>query len=184
MSGRRVGRPRQFDWDQARRLRAEGIPVAEIAERFGVSTTSVYFATNDEQRERQYRMLSERAYWRTGACVDCGTPVSRFRPGSRCRDCNAKNMAFTVRDDCLLCTRCDRWLPDDNFPGGKASMQRRGRHSLCRPCQTETRREWRQRNPEKTKAADLRDYQRRRAAANDSRSRGIAESPHQEGGVS
>ena len=155
-----------------------GLTYKEIGVRLGVSLQSVRMACDDEARGRQYRTLSDRAYWRTGACVDCGTPVNRFRPGSRCRDCNAKNMTFTVRDDTLLCTRCGRWLPDDAFPHNKTAKERRGRHSLCRPCQTERKREWRQRNPEKTKAADLRRSQRRRAAANDSRSRGIAESPH------
>ena len=163
MSGRRVGRPRKFDWDEARRLRGLGLTYKEIGVRLGVSLNSVRMACDDEARARYYLMRSDRAYWRTGACVDCGTPVNRFRPGSRCMDCNAKHMAFTVRDDCLLCTSCNRWLPDDNFPMEKARRQRRGRHSLCRPCGAAGKREWRQRNPDKAAASDLRDYQRRRA---------------------
>lgn len=51
MSGTR-GRKRVFDWDEARRLRAEGLTVKEVAVRLGVSAGAVSVATCYSRRDR------------------------------------------------------------------------------------------------------------------------------------
>lgn len=140
-----MGRSRSFDWDEARRLRMAGWTYTSIGEHLGVSLQSVRMACDDGARERQRQRMHENDYWRTGSCIDCGAPVTKYRPGSRCRSCDTKNKATTVRDDTLLCTRCDRWLPDADFPQKSTSPSRRGRHHLCRSCQTVEKREYRER---------------------------------------
>lgn len=141
-----IGRPRSFDWDEARRLRTLGWTYARIGTHLGVTGHSVNMACDDAARERHHLRLHERAYWRTGSCVDCGAPVSRYRPGSRCLACNAREKTTTVRDDSLLCSRCRLWLPDSHFPNHKRNPARRDRHAYCRACQTATKREYRERH--------------------------------------
>jgi len=65
-------------------------------------------------------------------CIDCGTPVARR--ASRCRDCWAKHMATTVRDDELLCVSCRQWKPDNEFTARGAARTRRYHDYYCTDC--------------------------------------------------
>lgn len=49
-----MGRPRSFDYDEARRLHALGLSYVEIGNRLGVSDTSVARACDAGYRRRQY----------------------------------------------------------------------------------------------------------------------------------
>lgn len=136
-------RPRAFDWDEARRLQAEGLTYTAIAKRLGVRYQSVRRACDEAVRERIA------AYQRTGVCPDCGTQTTRYAGGvsSRCPRCAGKRAATTVRPDTLQCLRCREWKPDSAFPRNRGgALVRRGRHDSCRVCGTVIRREYRERH--------------------------------------
>lgn len=155
---------RAFDHDEARRLRENGWTFEKLAEHFGVSITSVAMLFNNRLRERmreQSLQWARREYLRP--CIrGCGRNAWH-QPGRRgiCVDCAAEERTSTVRPDSLLCTRCNKWKPDEDFFMSRGNKRRRQRHSICRPCSTEARREWRQRNPEKEREATRRSNQRR-----------------------
>lgn len=145
-----MGRPRSFDHAEAGRLRAAGVPVAEIAARLGVSTNSVYSATADPaRRERRRQRQAERFQDAKVPCAaGCGRLVSRPMPSrprrtGLCAPCLGAAISVTVRPDTLLCSRCEKWKPDEDFPHRHDALTRRGRHPLCRPCGTIVRQEFR-----------------------------------------
>jgi hypothetical protein len=109
------GRPRSFDYDEAKRLRSEGLSYREIGRRLGVSDTAVQRACDPAYRRRQRasgeRWIEEQRHpcfggcgvlvWhhqaaRSGYCRACfgerrnvvrhGTE-NEYRQGCRCRDC-------------------------------------------------------------------------------------------------
>lgn len=109
-----MGRPRKFDWDEARRLRAEGLTYREIGERLGVSHHAVNCACDAAVRMRKRadtkrRLEASRVpcrggcgvlVWmqggRSGYCLSClgerrrvvrhGTE-NEYRQGCRCEPC-------------------------------------------------------------------------------------------------
>ena len=140
---------RKFDWDEAVRLRKQGMLLREIAARLGVSESAVDHAVNPRSRARAAAITSE--YQRGGTCIDCGKQCSRnysVHTPRRCHSCAARALVTAVRDDGLLCFRCKEWKWDTEFPYSRAKRNevRRGRHSFCRGCQTIARREYRNRN--------------------------------------
>lgn len=138
---------RRFDYDEAKRLREEGLTYQQIASRFGVTDSAVYWAVNDGAREA---MIARHGEWqRGGTCVDCGSPCSRNRSRrhERCHACASLARATSVRPNELRCRTCHEWKPDEGFPGGeRPNGARRGRHGQCRSCLTEAKRAWRERN--------------------------------------
>lgn len=147
MSGRVY--ERKFDWDEARRLRKEGMTYVEIASLMGVSATAVRIAC--DQRARATSYVNSAEYARSGVCVDCGGRMSRnsTRPQLRCLSCHhrfLRETAPTVRDTELRCFKCERWLPDLAFPHDRNNLARRGRHRECTDCQTAARRAYRERH--------------------------------------
>ena len=154
---------RRFDWDEARRRHAAGESLTALAHEYGVSPMAVYYAVNDEARAR---MAARNGRWvREGVCPDCGTQTTRHnaREDRRCRNCSAIAQATTVRDDELQCVTCKEWKPDDQFPGDRKRIARRGKHRQCRTCQTKARRDHRHRNREAENAYQ-REYKARRRA--------------------
>lgn len=137
---------RKFDHDEARARFAAGETVAEIARSCGVSWQAVNFVV------RPAALARHQAYyegWRKATCA-CGAPCQRavFRGEEpRCVRCAADGRATSVREDELKCSRCQQWKPDDAFLSNRhrSSEIRRHRHGLCRPCQTEVRRDYRNR---------------------------------------
>jgi hypothetical protein len=142
------GPQRTFDWDNAARLREQGLTHAEIATRLGVPKSSVYYALSPETRARNTKRTAE--WQRSGKCPNCGKPASRNHSTGQhlCRACASARQATSVRDDELRCSRCQQWKPDAEFPSDRnyRYAARRFHHSRCRPCSTETKREWRERN--------------------------------------
>lgn len=140
------GPERKFDWAEAQRRRADGETYTAIARDLGVSYKAVRFACDPVAREAAARRTKE---WQTsGVCPDCGAPATRLRGigQCRCRACAAKAQATSVRDGELLCIGCREWKPDHDFPHNRGSrLHRRGRHNLCRPCQTLAKRAYRSR---------------------------------------
>lgn len=155
----------RFDWDEARSRYASGERVADLATEYGVSLMAIYRVLKPETRERMNRTKDE--WQRSGACPDCGAQTTRRPHGyeSRCERCAAIARASTVRDAELQCLTCGQWKPDDAFPHHRRRIARRGRHKQCRVCLTVAKRLWRERNPEKARAGNRRDYERKRAKA-------------------
>lgn len=139
--------PRKFDYDEAARLRAEGLTYQAIAERFGVTAMAVYWAVNEEARERAIARNTE--WQRSGTCPDCGGPSTRhsITKSLRCKACFDRTQATSVHEDELRCFRCREWKPDEAFPRNRSGRKlRRGRHNFCRACSTVVRQEYRERH--------------------------------------
>lgn len=142
---------RKFDHDEARRMRAQGRTYADIAVLMGVSSQAVLRVCNPAVYESVHQAsLAWTRKQRRPCRGGCGALVWTNVHGRSgyCPVCHGREIrATTVRPDTLLCTRCGMWKPDEDFPfGGKKG--RRLRHTYCRPCQTEARREYRWRSPE------------------------------------
>lgn len=139
---------REFDWEEARRLYAAGESLSSISREFGVSWAAVQRVVVPGKMEEH--AVRARALIGAGHCDDCGGPThqgSRYRGSTRCRDCASIALATSVRENELMCFACREWKPDEDFPLNRGdSKARRYRHSYCRPCQTISRREYRNRN--------------------------------------
>lgn len=139
---------RKFDWDEARRLRAEGLTLQAIAERFGVSPTAITFAVVPGAYAAARGRRAE--YQRNGGnCVDCGTRLSHnySRPVRRCKPCASLAQATTATDTELRCYSCHEWKPDNDYPYSRSAYRnRRGRHGTCRACHTLRRQAYRERH--------------------------------------
>lgn len=144
--------PRKFDYDEARRLRAQGMTYAEIGALLGVSGSAIHLACNDAARERNNansaRWTRENA--RRACSGGCGRLVWTHMKGRTgyCPTCFAREIraADSVRPTLLFCHYCEEWKPDEDFPRRRSLIARRGRAAGCRVCQTELKRDWRERN--------------------------------------
>lgn len=137
---------RRFDWDEAQRQYANGVPQREIARRLGVSVAAIRRVCIPAEAAR---MNAASAEWlKHGRCNACGGPCSRHRgkafdPGRRCRTCASLGQT-NVRDGEALCSTCKAWKPLRAFSPSR-SRPIRGVHGECRACQTIRKREWRAR---------------------------------------
>ena len=154
-----MGRRRTFDWDEAVRLRRQGLPLKAIGDLLGVSAQSIRMATDPEARERENADRRTRLYRET--CPDCGGPRNHYN--ARCLSCSHKAKVTSVRPDTLRCMVCREWKPDTEFAGDRSRPHRRHRRTECRSCHAASKRAWRQRNSEHARAYD-REYKRRRRA--------------------
>lgn len=153
-----MGRPRSFDHDEARRLRADGMPARAIGERLGVSHTSVYRALYPNHPS--YSAEKARVYLYSATCPDCGGERNRYR--ARCQGCAAKAQT-KVADGRAYCPACSTWKPLADFSPSKWRATR-GVHGECRACDSARRRAYRARH----RVADdayQREYKRRKRAS-------------------
>jgi len=146
---------REFDHDEARRLRAEDPKrwsYRALAEHFDVSYTAVQRLFNAHAEERLNRHTLRWARRRRRPCLGgCGTLVwahTKNRTGYCLRCIGAQFAAANVREAELRCTRCGEWKPDDQFYRRRSNHARRGRATHCKPCSAIDRREHRHRNIE------------------------------------
>lgn len=63
-----------------------------------------------------------------------------------------------------ICSRCKSEQPLDNFP--KDSSRKDGHSYVCRSCSSARMRKWRKENPDKARAAYIRDHENNREARN------------------
>jgi hypothetical protein len=153
---------RKFDWDEARRLHAEGRSVYGIAKDLGVSAAAVWRVVDPERRRKMAARSAE--YQRSGTCVDCGGPCSRnrARPAARCPDCDGKHKRLVTETE-ARCVDCKRWLPHDAFSPCRLKRTKDGGSSrTCRECETARRQANREANRERERAYARQRYQRRR----------------------
>lgn len=140
---------RKFDHEDARVRFAAGETLSELAHAFGVTAQAVKFVVDDEYNARWLAYHDE--WQRSGVCRQCGKTgitnrAARDGGGARCRECAGLEAATSVRDDTLRCVRCRLWKPDEDFPMNQSvAKARRKRHQCCRVCQTEIKREYRER---------------------------------------
>lgn len=140
---------RKFDWEEARRLRAEGVPTREIAKRFGVTYNAVFRVVSPGRMERE--AAYKRRWEATGRCDDCGGPMNQAsrspaRGSRRCVSCASTLRRTSVTADMLQCVTCREWKPDADFPLNRGLPARRDRHRQCRACCTAARRDYRNRH--------------------------------------
>lgn len=116
-----MGRPRAFDWDEAKRLRATGLTYKQIGERLGVSAHSVNCACNPALRRRQ-RAATRRLHESyaepcrggcgvlvsyvgnrpsTGYCFDCWAARKRFE--AEMRDNHGTEARYKLGCRCAIC---------------------------------------------------------------------------------
>lgn len=147
-----MGRPRAFDHEGAVRRHGEGESIAALAVEYGVSKSAIYQAIERVDPERHERALAYHRTWQSSRfrrpCIrGCGR-LAWHQAGREgvCIRCRNAERTTTVGEHVLLCTRCGEWKPDEAFPmGGHRKIGRRGRHSTCRGCQAEVKREYRER---------------------------------------
>ncbi len=152
-------RARKFDWDEARRLRADGWTYRAIADHLGVSLSAVNQACDD--RARAVNRMRKAEWQRGGRCQDCGCQISRnaSRPARRCLACANAARRTSVRDDGhLRCSTCREWKEPAAFPHDwNSRAEARGfRRHLCTACDTLAKRAWRQRQRARTDGEPVR----------------------------
>lgn len=152
---------RKFDWDEARRLRAQGLSYGEIGRRLGVSATAIQRVCDAAYHARDRARLAAQA--RRGICVDCGAPASHnySRPVARCKPC-ADARRPKVKDGQAYCPTCKTWKPLSDFSPSKQKTNR-GVHGECKSCQAARRQAWREANRERQRAYDRERRRRQRA---------------------
>jgi hypothetical protein len=155
---------RKFDWDEARRLREEGLSWSVIARELGVSSAAVQRVCDPKRREQMAEATAR--YMKSASCVDCGkscTPVAfhknKGNTEPRCNRCaNLFYLATSYRDGEQRCSECRQWKPLWDYPRRKTRIM--GRHKICTPCGTKMKRDWRARNLERSREYD-REYKRK-----------------------
>lgn len=118
-----MSRPRAFDYEEARRLRREGLSYVEIGRRLGVSANSAAKACDPGFRRRQDEAARRRSEWyrepcrggcgvlvsyrglreTTGYCVDCFNERRRFQ--AEMRDSHGTESRYRLGCRCLDCRR-------------------------------------------------------------------------------
>ena len=115
---------RKFDWDEARRLRAEGLSYAKIGKRLGVTQGAIRRVVDPSMAQRMNDAADRWA--RSGSCWECGAPcVPAGHPSlrgdfPRCGKCGARanRRNWWLNDDGRLtvrCSACRKWLDESSF---------------------------------------------------------------------
>lgn len=143
---------RKFDYAEAKRMRKRGLSYGQIARELGVSPTAVQRAVDPEKRKQMEEKTAAyiRDHRRQPCKGGCGTLVWMNQPdyptkdgvkqrSGFCRACASKNNAKSqVRKGKLLCTSCEAWKMDEEFPKGGSAVRRDRRHH-CTKCETDAR---------------------------------------------
>jgi hypothetical protein len=146
---------RGFDHDEARVLHNMGWSYNRIAKHMGVSFSAVRRVLNENAREYIDAKNKERIRAQRQPCLGgCGTLVwrhgaqGRARSGYCPRCFPAAKYADDVAEHALRCRECDEFLADEQFRlrSDQPKHYRRGRHSVCRECESAMRDEYRQRH--------------------------------------
>lgn len=138
----------KFDWDEAKRLYSEDVPLEWIASKFRVTPSAVRRIVVPGAKEQMDAYSKQFAKGRT-RCRKCGAPTNYFshnRGWGLCKPCAAEIRRTTIRETELRCSGCKQWLPDDAFyKSNDARMAiRRGRRRDCRVCSDKSRERYRQ----------------------------------------
>lgn len=134
--------PRRYDHDEAYARWLAGETFKEIAASYGVNQNAIRQLAKlrdpeqHEELKRYHRKYQRRQLYKP--CVrGCGRMAwHNYGRAGVCRRCRADEAATSVRDDELRCGECREWKPDEAFPLRTRGVARRGRHSVCRSCQT------------------------------------------------
>jgi hypothetical protein len=129
---------RRFDWDEAKRLYAEDVPIAWIAAKYQVTASAIRRIVVPGVKEAMAEYSRSHSVGQAH-CEKCGKPtnlVAHKRGSRRCPKCAAADKITTVREDTLHCTTCKQWKPDEQFHNSRdeAVAYRRYRRSECKAC--------------------------------------------------
>lgn len=148
-----VSAPRRFDHDECAALYQTGEwTQAALAAKYDVTEGAIYQALAVRDPEWRKKRNDRSRKWQRGRyrrpCLrGCGRTAWHGAHGTGvCHRCTMAEKATTVAADRLLCTTCGEWKPDDAFPSQKSAVARRGRHGICRGCQTAVRQAYRERH--------------------------------------
>lgn len=154
--------PRRFDYDEAKRLRADGLTYTQIAERFGVSDSAIYLAVNESARKRSIE--AAKRWQKGGVCEDCGGPCIRATHKSRilhgapdglvlCTTCRGRRKRTGVRVEngiiLVRCGSCRAEKPLGEYGPRVANQLVAGespRKRTCRSCEARKRQAYRERH--------------------------------------
>lgn len=92
--------PHDSRHDEARRMRADGMTLRAVAERFGVATSTIMRWTDDAYADRARALCRANKLRYRGACVDCGTATIGDSPGhapERCVPCSRAHGRLLTR---------------------------------------------------------------------------------------
>jgi hypothetical protein len=131
--------PRKFDWDEARRMRAEGMYYSAIGRALGVSETAVRRALDPAVRQKMHTAVLEwtRKNKRAPCKGGCGTLVWTQTSGRKgyCLTCSgAQRATVGVGEGVLECAKCGEWKADEEFYSRPTAVVRRGRRTVCKVC--------------------------------------------------
>lgn len=144
---------RKFDHELAQEMYARGFNVNEISRHLGniVTSTAIARVVNPEIKKRMD--ASALLYAMSGTCSECGGRCQRFpkkKDGpSLCRDCWATTRQTRFKLDesenvvAIRCPKCKTWGDPILFRLTKKGS--RGFAQRCRQCETESRRNYRNR---------------------------------------
>lgn len=141
-----MGRARKFDWDEARRLRAQGMTYAAIAAQLGVTSTAVALACDDRARAMAWARSAEyqRQHGNPFMYDTCACGGRKHTRAKRCRACwEADHRKQIDEHGNLWCHHCKRYLAPRSFSADFRLMEtRKGRRRVCTECDTKMRREY------------------------------------------
>ena len=139
-----VPRPRKFDHDEARRLRACGHSYRAIGSMLNVSAQSVMSACDPDYRERSRQSVRNNQP-HIGICPSCGGRCTngmasqKYLPNGELRICIAcrkrQRVLNHARDGELKCYDCKVWKEDEAFGSCGDRPTRRNRRLSCRECE-------------------------------------------------
>lgn len=139
-----------FDWDEARRLVAGGMSYRKAAAELGVTRNAVARVCDPARYEEHKRHAAGRRnnYSEGKKCPGCGKPI--VDKATTCAECFGKRLVEEARDRIeladgrLLCRECNDFKEPGAF--SKGTVRARGmRKSICRQCDTDRKRRYRQR---------------------------------------
>lgn len=141
---------RRFDHEQAQARHTAGESYSSIARDLGVSVDAVRRVCDPRVKvSMEAASLAWHRRRRELCRGGCGRLVwvsTRRDATGFCPGCLQRERCESARLGELRCARCHEWKPDDEFPRRRETKTRRGRHGLCRRCQTAARRDYRERH--------------------------------------
>lgn len=139
-----------FDWDEARRMRADGMSYGQIAERMGVTRNAIARVCTQDAYDEHARLSFRRRdnYSEGKKCPGCARPI--VNRATRCESCHHDAIVARARERIVneegwfWCAECGTHKPPSAF--GKGNVRaRNGKRSICRECETSRTRRYRQR---------------------------------------
>lgn len=142
-----MGAPRKFDWDEARRLRAQGMTYTAIGAQFGVTPSAVVFACDGRAlaMSKAAKAAYQQQHGNLSMYDTCACGERKAKRAKRCAKCFAATRATQIDErGNLWCSTCKRYRGPGCFPTDFGLMEtRKGRGRQCTECGTKAKRAYR-----------------------------------------